>query len=198
MVVVVLVLAVLVGKVAGGGMRGLTTINLGRVWLVWIAFAVQFVLAFLPADLRGPLRVPLLSLAFAAVVWWMATVWDGLGAALRVALMLVAMGWVMNLTVITLNSGMPVSAETLERVGLPSDDIESGDLSKHVTLDDDTVLPWLGDVIPLPLIGPLRKAVSLGDVVMLVGLLLFVPAAMRRDPDPDPDPESDPNHAAAA
>lgn len=179
LVATVVVLAVVIGLVTGGRLRELAHIPLRHVWLVWIAFLLQFLLAFLPADLRQTLRLPIVGLAFALAVAWVVLMWPPLSHWLRVALVLVVAGWAMNFVVISLNNGMPVSAETLERVGLPTENIESGDLSKHVKLDDDTELSWLGDVIPLPLFGPLRKAISLGDVVMLLGLLLFIPVGMR-------------------
>ena len=180
LVATVVVLAVLIGLATGGRLRELAHIRLRHVWLVWIAFLLQFLLAFLPGDLRQTLRLPIVGLAFILAVAWVVFMWPPLSRLLRAALVLVVLGWAMNFVVIGLNNGMPVSAETLERVGLPTENIESGDLSKHVKLDDDTLLPWLGDVIPLPLFGPLRKAVSLGDLVMLAGLLLFIPVGMRR------------------
>lgn len=182
LVATVVLLAVGIGLVTGGRLRALAHIPLRHAWLVWIAFVLQFLLAFLPADARQTLRLPIVGLAFLLAVAWVAVMWPPLSQWLRAALVLVVLGWAMNFTVISLNNGMPVSPETLERVGLPTENIESGDLSKHVKLDDDTDLPWLGDVIPLPLFGPLRKAISLGDVVMLLGLLLFIPVGMHSRP----------------
>lgn len=182
LVATVVVLAVVLGYLLGGRLRRLAALPFHRVWLVWLAFSLQFLLAFLSEDLRRVLRLPIVALAFVLALVWIAGMWPRLSRWLRVAMVLVVAGWAMNFAVISLNNGMPVSARTLERVGLPSENIESGDLSKHVELDDDTVLPFLGDVIPLPLIGPLRKAVSLGDVVMLLGLLVFIPAGMRLQP----------------
>lgn len=185
----VVLLAVLLGYLSGGRLRHLAELPFRRAWLVWLAFSLQFLVPFLDTELRRTLRAPIVGLAFALALAWIVGMWRVLSRWLRVALILVVAGWAMNFTVISLNNGMPVSADTLERVGLPTEDIESGDLSKHVALDDDTVLPWLGDVIPLPLIGPLRKAVSLGDVVMLLGLLLFIPVGMRRQPVAGEDPD---------
>lgn len=186
LILLVLLIAVAAGYLSGGRLGALAHLRLPRIWLVWLAFSVQFVVAFLPPDPRQSLRAPLVGLAFLLVAVWIVGVWPALTRILRGGLVLIGVGWAMNLAVITMNNGMPVSAETLERVGLPSENIESGDLGKHVELDEDTVLPWLGDVIPLPLVGTLRKAISIGDVVMLLGLGVFIPAAMRlRDDEPE-------------
>ncbi|HWH32235.1 MAG TPA: DUF5317 domain-containing protein [Egibacteraceae bacterium] len=183
LVATVVLLAVAIGYAAGGRLRHIAQIPFRRIWMVWIAFLLQFLLPFLDESTRRTLRVPILAVAFVLAMWWIVGTWPVLTRWLRAGLVLVVVGWAMNFTVIALNNGMPVSAETLDRVGLPSDNIESGDLNKHVTLDDDTLLPWLGDMIPLPLAGPLRKAISLGDVVMLLGLLVFIPVGMRQEPD---------------
>lgn len=196
LVATVVLLAVVIGYLLGGRLRHMADLPFRRVWLVWIAFLLQFLLPFMDDSTRRTMRVPVLALAFVLALWWVVTMWPRLGQWLRVGLVLVVAGWAMNFLVISLNNGMPVSAETLERVGLPSDDIASGDLNKHVALDDDTLLPWLGDVIPLPLVGPLRKAVSLGDVVMLLGLLVFIPAGMR--PAASDSDEQNPSETAPA
>lgn len=181
LILAVSLVAIVLGYLTGGRLSGLADLPLRRIWLVWAAFLLQLVVAFLSDSAREVLRLPLVGVSFVLVLSWIVLQRRVLRPVLRTALLIVAIGWGMNLTVIALNNGMPVSAEALERVGLPSDDIESGDLNKHVEADEDAKLPWLGDVIPLPLFGTLRKAVSLGDLVMLVGMALFLPAAMRTE-----------------
>jgi hypothetical protein len=80
------------------------------------------------------------------------------------------------------NHGMPVSAVALDRIGAPSDvDVTDGSLFKHVGADGDTVLPWLGDVIP---VAPLGVVISAGDVVMALGGFLLLAAGMARRESP--------------
>jgi hypothetical protein len=122
----------------------------------WILVVVSYVLAagWLIANLRD--RAPGLRLGFA----------------------LLAIGWAMNVTVVVANHGMPVSRSALRAVGLPTDDeyISSGSLYKHVAMDSHTHLRFLGDTIPFTV--GLNRAMSIGDVAMLLGAFVLVLAAM--------------------
>lgn len=84
---------------------------------------------------------------------------------------LLALGFCVNALVVTLNGAMPVSATALARAGLPSSVVDD---PRHEPAGPDTLLPWLGDVVPvaLPWIG---QAVSPGDVLIAAGagLLLY-------------------------
>jgi hypothetical protein len=75
-------------------------------------------------------------------------------------------GLSLNLIVIGANGAMPVSGHALEKVALAG--VPAGDL-RHAVADGDTHLSLLGDVIPLG-----ERVVSLGDLVMLVGLVWFL------------------------
>jgi hypothetical protein len=76
--------------------------------------------------------------------------------------------------VIAANGAMPVSPDAA-RVADTEITIEG---IGHEPITDDTVLPWLADVIPLP---GLRFVVSPGDVVLALGIgrLAYVQALRR-------------------
>jgi Family of unknown function (DUF5317) len=83
-------------------------------------------------------------------------------------LLVAAVGLLMNLTVITVNGAMPVSADAVRAAG--GEELEISDSAlKHEELDDDTRLGFLGDIIPLPGLG----IWSIGDVVLAAGLALL-------------------------
>ena len=89
---------------------------------------------------------------------------------------LLAAGFALNVAVMAPNQGMPVSRAALDAVGAPAAaDVAAGNLDKHVAMDGDTALPWLGDVVALP---PLRMVVSAGDLVMAGGIVLLVGVMM--------------------
>jgi uncharacterized protein DUF5317 len=100
---------------------------------------------------------------------------------------LAALGLLLNLAVITLNGGMPVSARAAETAGLAEELRDPG--VKHELLDDDTALPWLADVIPIP---GLQKIISVGDVVLAIGIgRLFYVRTLEGKPSATPVPTSD-------
>ncbi len=90
---------------------------------------------------------------------------------------LAGVGLLLNLAVIGANGAMPVLPQAARSIGRPISAESSG--LRHEVLDDHTRLPWLGDAIPVK---PLRTVLSLGDVVLALGLGLFVYRAARRPP----------------
>ncbi|MFN2526565.1 MAG: DUF5317 family protein, partial [Actinomycetota bacterium] len=67
------------------------------------------------------------------------------------------------------NGAMPVGVEGARRAGLEPPPVEG--TVKHERVDEDTKLPWLADVIPLP---GMRQILSVGDFVLILGLARLV------------------------
>ena len=101
-------------------------------------------------------------LSFGMIVAFFVVNWHLPGLALAAA------GLVLNITVIASNGAMPVSERAIEIAGVES--VEGFGL-KHERLNDDTILPWIADVIPLPGIG---EVISPGDLVLAGGLAYLV------------------------
>src|SRR5206468_4995 len=92
---------------------------------------------------------------------------------------LILAGLALNLLVIASNGGMPVSREALESSGqgdVLQELIDEG-AAKHHLLTDDDVLTALADVIPVG--GPIKQVVSLGDVFVYAGVVWLIVAVMR-------------------
>lgn len=88
-------------------------------------------------------------------------------------LLLAGAGMALNVVVIAANGAMPVLASSAERARI-TQSIDDASI-KHEPLDEDTVLPWLGDAIPVP---PFKEVLSVGDVVLALGLCRVVDARM--------------------
>lgn len=103
---------------------------------------------------------------------------------------LVAAGLALNAIVMTANGAMPVHPDAMRALGLGELQVPPG---KHTLLTDATLFPWLADIIPLR---PLRTIISVGDVVLAVGLIPMTHALMtwprpdgvRRSPPADRAP----------
>jgi len=90
---------------------------------------------------------------------------------------LLFLGLALNLAVIAPNGGMPVSRDAL-RGADPARAMElEGGKGKHHVMDPDELLSPLGDVIPVG--GPFRETVSVGDLFMYSGMALAIVGAMR-------------------
>jgi hypothetical protein len=165
----------------GGAVSTRRELNVERprlVGVLWVVVGAQAVVVLLPSSLQD-------GAVWAAVLATNA----GIGAflvanaarpgALRTPFALALTGWALNLTVIVLNHGMPVSSHAIggrqlgDAVGP-----RTGFLFEHVQADAHTRLAWLGDVIPLH-IGPTVSAISIGDVLISAAVALGVAAAVR-------------------
>ena len=83
-------------------------------------------------------------------------------------MILAGIGTALNIVVISANGAMPVADPTVvDKVYEKGVDYGL----KHEELTDDTVLPWLADVVPIPRIGLL---LSIGDVVIALGIARLV------------------------
>jgi hypothetical protein len=79
--------------------------------------------------------------------------------------LLAVVGLALNVAVIGANGAMPVFEGAAEEVSL------AGAGPKHELLDEDTVFPWLGDVIPVP---GVNEILSVGDVLLALGIAQLV------------------------
>jgi hypothetical protein len=177
----ILLLAIAAGLLAGLARaryrnRHLKSPDLRLVWLVPIAFLPQWLAFNLPLTRRlatDNLAAAALvsSQALLLVFAWFNRIQPGFWA--------LGTGLVLNLTVISLNGGfMPVSPEVVEKLlpDAPADAWQVGErVGWNIVLSvTDTRLWWLSDHLLLPAWFPVRKALSIGDVLIAVGAFWYL------------------------
>ena len=168
LVLIVIGLALAVGLLAGGNLRPFQSLQVHWWGAALVGLALQGIPItsevgeeFEPALLLGSYA---LLLAFAVVNRRLPALW------------LVIAGLAMNLLVIGVNGGMPVSAGALEVAGgRPERLVGAGTLKHHLMGPDDRLTP-LGDVIGIP--PPIGAVISIGDVILYVGVVALVVAVM--------------------
>ena len=163
-----LVPAVLVGYLRGGRLRRLTEVRLAGLPVIGVAVAAQAALALLSV-VDGPVETVGRGLLAASLAAVLAFVWINRRLP---GMWLVAIGFLLNAAVILPNGAMPVSPEAIAALG-GDGAIDEG---KHRLLTDGDVLPWLADVIPVP---GLRIIVSVGDILLALGVAVLVARLMR-------------------
>jgi hypothetical protein len=169
-------LAVLLALAVGGSFAGWAHLRV-RWWPVAIgALAVQLVLHNPPID-QHPL----------ALTWgpwvWVTAMLSMLAVLVRNSIVpgttpwrIAALGVALNVVVVLANGGyMPQSAEARDiarGVARPTDTgVEVSVHLRNVTpIGPETRLAWLGDVIPQPAWLPRANVVSLGDLLLSLGL----------------------------
>lgn len=136
--------------------------------LIWAALALQVVAleVEMPHALAATLHVLTYAVAFAFL--WLNRRVGGVWV--------VAAGAMTNGIVIAVNGGtLPASAWAVKAAGL------DGDLAfANSAVVDHPILPWLGDAFAWPSPLPLANTFSVGDVLIVVGVVVAAWAGSRR------------------
>ena len=180
-------LAILVGFGAGwltgGRVRNLEHLEFRYGWVILALFGLQAVLRSshaLTAWIHGSAIVAVWCACVAALI--------ALAIANRqtTGMMIVALGLFLNLLVVLLNLGMPLSGSAAGSLGALHDAVQSVNAGFYRLTTAETHLALLGDVIPVP--GPpgIRSIVSIGDILLLIGAAVVVAAGMRAKPVDEP------------
>jgi hypothetical protein len=179
MVLIVLTVAggLVVGLARGGRLRHLADAPLRATWLAVVAAGAQFVFALAPSPAAGVTLTAVSQAGLLAFLWC---------NRFLAGALLVAVGSLLNSAVIIANGAMPVSREALLAISRHPAEV----VGRHRLLTQTDALPWLADIIALPV---LRTVVSAGDVILAAGIgllmtqLLQPPRQRRARPDPAPD-----------
>jgi len=173
-------IGLLLGLLFGGRLDALISVRLRFVLLLLFALLVRYGTQIAIASgvpFVDSLRLPLYAIAFAPLV---AALW--LNRSLP-GLLVVMGGVAANGIVILVNGGfMPVYLPALAAAGLTTADLSpTFNVALPTSLDLQFLLHAgpLGDIIPFP-VPPLINVVSLGDVLMTIGLGWFVFATLLR------------------
>jgi hypothetical protein len=154
--------------VAGGRLRRLEELRIRWVWLPALAFAIQVLIVTLAPSgdetLHRAAHLFTYALAGACV----------LGNLDLRFVWVVALGGALNLIAIAANGGvMPASRGALQTAGL---DVRSGEFANSDFVEGARV-SFLGDVFAIPAGWPGANVWSVGDALMLLGVLLVLHAA---------------------
>ena len=158
------VLAAVAGILRGGSLRSIAETQFRYPWLIFAGFAAQIAVGFWePGWLSdgGALAVLLVSNGLIATFVVLNRTVAGM--------LLVGLGLALNVAVISANGAMPVSRSAAERSGATTDVGDEG--VEHEVLNEETLLPWLGDVIPVPGLG---LVLSVGDLLLAGGIARLV------------------------
>jgi hypothetical protein len=171
LILLVIVVGLLAGRVVGGRLE-----RVPRAGVRWpLVAVVGLALQLLPVPGRPALWLLygslLLLLGFAA-------------ANLRhKGFVLILAGLALNLAVIAANGGMPVDERAIVASGQQdtlAGLVRDGDGVKHQLAGPHTRLRPLGDVIAVA--PPVSQVISVGDVLVDLGIVWFLVAAMRAGP----------------
>jgi len=162
-----LLTAVLVGWARGGSLERLGALPLRSRRLLAYAFGAQLAGVLV----GGPFHALGLVASVACVAVFLQRNRGVRGTGL------LATGLLLNALVVVANGAMPVSTAAAARAGVSTAPITTGADPRHELADASTRLPWLSDVVPVPLPGR-PEVVSPGDVLVAAGAAQLVVVGM--------------------
>jgi uncharacterized protein DUF5317 len=172
-----LALSLALALLRGGRLTSLFELPIRHLWLFFLPFALQLAVfsplrSALPLGSEVDRLLYFASLLTAAVALWLNRHLPGLTW--------IAAGLVLNLLVISLNGGfMPVAGAARSFAGLPPLSARDANV---IPMTETTLLPWLGDTLPLPAWLPFANVYSPGDVLVAIGGVLFIQRNLTRVP----------------
>ncbi|MFJ5304159.1 DUF5317 family protein [Streptomyces sp. NPDC088350] len=170
------------GYLTGGRLSRLVSVRLRRLWLLWLAAAVQItqrVTATFPTTVGHVLGTALLVLVFALSLLWLGVNIRGRSWPLTAAVGVAVVGALLNALAITANGRMPYRTSAAAAAGLPT----ASQTAKNAPAGHTTHLLVLGDTIPVP---ALHAVISIGDIVLAAAVVLLISTAMHHSIQPAP------------
>ncbi|EMT45974.1 DUF5317 domain-containing protein [Anoxybacillus flavithermus] len=179
-----IILGILIGLFRGGNFKGIATLKLKGGWIFPILLLVQWIFFLLQDRIAILANISNITFIIVYIVGltfiWLNRHYPGMKTIFA--------GVLLNFVVIALNGGrMPVSLEATQAV-LGQEYVEllkTGLYGKHTAITADTIFPFLGDIIPLAPPYPRAKVISIGDVVMNIGVFLFIQYLMMKEKQTD-------------
>lgn len=172
-------LGILVGYLRGGRLRHLNRLQLRGTWLILIALVIQ--LLVFPLGSVKPI------ISFGTEYFHLASYALLLAFVLlnrrEWGILVMGVGLLLNLVVIIANGGyMPTRPDLLEAAGRTQAAAqlrEAGTYGNNILMGPETPLWFLGDVFYVPARVPLANVFSVGDILLALGLIVFLQAKMR-------------------
>ena len=168
-----LIFAVIIGYMLKGNIKNLENVEIKAVYIVFIAFFIEF---FIVISIRkGLFDIGIFTYILDFIMYSLLAIFTYFNRKNKY-IVLMATGFLLNAVPIFLNGGaMPVSPKAAETAGLTLNISKEG---LYTLINENTRLWFLGDIIPLTFLR--NFAISIGDIVAAVGLMLFIITGMKK------------------
>jgi hypothetical protein len=171
-----ILLSFIVGFLRKGNLKGLSDLKLKGGLIFPLLLILQFAVFALQNKFSplGGISGYIFILVYTLGLWFLFLNRNHQG------LMIIFIGVLLNFVVMAANGGrMPVSAEAAAVLDPHYiEALRQGLYGKHMILEQSTKLGFLGDIIPLSPPYPRSQVISIGDVIMNIGIFLFIQQLM--------------------
>lgn len=178
MLVEIIIVSIIIGLIRGGRLSRLAIIEFKRVWIFVLALAIHLGIILFSFNEGSivhrhikELYVGSYGLLFIGLL---------INISFR-SLWIIIIGTLVNLGTFITNGGrMPISLDAMRLTGLEEliPMVESGQLALYAPITDATRYGFLGDIITVPPPYPFPQILSIGDVIIGLGLFVFIQTIM--------------------
>lgn len=168
-----LIFALIIGYMLKGRIKNLENVDIKHTYLVFVSFFIEF---FIVISIRkGFFDIGIFTYILDAIMYILLVTFIYFNRKNKYIL-LMGLGFLLNAIPIFLNGGaMPVSAKAAETAGLTLNMSKEG---LYTLINENTRIWFLGDIIPLTFLR--HFAISIGDIIAVLGLMLFVITGMKK------------------
>jgi len=178
MYIEIVILGIIIGGFRGGRLANLTELNLRGWTLILLSLLVSLSPIFLSGiEFLENTQVYLLFFSMVIMLIVLALNLDKKGTWIML------IGGLYNLMIMVFNNfKMPVSMSNLEKAGLNTlfDGITDGSIVNYVAAETTGAITVFTKFIAISSPYPFPKILSLGDVIMSLGLLIFIVGEMKK------------------
>lgn len=173
-----IIISLIVGFLRKGNLRGLAQLKLKSGWIFPLLLVIELAVFFLQNDSKFLGQI-------SGYIYMVIYIFGLLFLLLNrknPGFLLILIGVFLNFLVMVINGGrMPVSVEAASVLD-PGyiEALKESLYAKHQALTSSTHLGFLGDIIPLSKPYPHTQIISIGDIIMNIGIFIFIQYLMVR------------------
>lgn len=158
-----LIVSIIIGYIFKGRLVNLESIEIKKIYLIFIGYGVQFITTLLVK--RGFLALGTVTLILHLFMYIFLFIFIYFNRDNKF-LLLIGFGFLLNAIVIFANGGlMPVGVKALDILGFPHNVASRG---LYILADNKTKLYYLADIIPTKFL--VKFSASIGDYVSILGM----------------------------
>lgn len=182
-----IIIALLVGLFRGGNFKGLADMKLKHAWVFPVLLLIQIIVYLTQNKIAfiGSSSNIVFMLVYIAGLYFL---WENRHHS---GFFIIFIGVLLNFIVMAANGGrMPVSLEASTVLDPYFIEALKSDLyGKHAAITEATRLAFLGDIIPLSAPYPREQVISIGDVIMNIGVFFFIQYLMLGNKEKNQTPQ---------
>lgn len=184
MVIETIILSFLFGKLMGGKIRNIGNLYIKGWYLFVVSFSVEIISLLIVSKTNGNFSDVIEKNFFYIHIFIYVLLIIGLIMNFNeTGFKITLLGAILNFLPLLLNNGrMPVAINSLKasKSYIQLSLLEEGRIMTHILANESTKLAFLGDIIPISKPYPFPKVISIGDILISLGLFILIQSNMKK------------------